>query len=270
MKNLKQIVTTVGFILLMMYPNLDCAQLTSNKNKEFKTKIVLDYLLIAQNHSKGLDYIYKQVSKLGKTKIQNLDKKIESLTWQYIENQSQGRYAHKEFIKNDLKFLSIQDLNNSKTEQKFNFKGIKDKFLLKIVNDVKSVLLNNSLTLDKKLQTIESKIKVVEKINESDEKKIVLTGLYIGKNSLNYWMNNGIKWETLFNKQTRFSFNWGSVAWSDAFGAIGMASELFISGTAQGMIAASGPAGAVGVGMVIAAGAIMGSATDAAYQLAYQ
>jgi hypothetical protein len=109
----------------------------------------------------------------------------------------------------------------------------------------------------------------------SDEEKFIFyTGTSVAKNSLKYWNDNITEWSQLFETTKGYkmsskgfwdSFNWGAIGISDAAGAVGMAANLVLNGTGAAM-AATGPGGWVGIGLVVAASSIGSSATAFAAQ----
>jgi len=117
---------------------------------------------------------------------------------------------------------------------------------------------NVSITVNK-IKRIESKIKEGCKNRDTT---ILLSVSVVGRYSLLYWEQNYNKWVNKFGNSKKYpDINWRTVAKDDAISAGITATHLAVSGTGEA-IAATGPEGWIGLGMIIAGSAIEGSAAS--------
>ncbi len=239
-----------------------------NNETNFLTKV--DIKKIGIEHNKGLEYVF---TKIKKDNIKRFSKKNISEFNILINKYSIDYAISKGLSKKDSYLINTQYKSMNKLSNNENFSEQLQSFLSELES------LSNSDKDDWEINDYFTFISDLEnEINGSnindDEKFIALVGTSVAKSSLVYWNEHISEWADLFvdengnkisNKSFWDNFNWGAIAISDAAGAVGMAANLALNGTGAAM-AATGPGGWVGIGIVIAASSIGSSATAFAAQ----
>lgn len=134
--------------------------------------------------------------------------------------------------------------------------------IMKYLN-LKDLMLDSKKDIDIKIKELSNYVPT-KQLRDDYEYTMIITMAKVGKSSLEYWKSKGDAWQTALGINTAKKdgdFNWSIIGFSDAAGAVGMAAGMVANGSAAAMIAAGGPGGAVGVGLCIAAGGIMSSAS---------
>lgn len=266
-----------------------CNEPTNSENIEFanKEKIQSVLQLVGQDHNKGLEYIYTQLS-LEKSTPQNFNELINSINAKTNTFLGSGTESFvRENLDNAKNYasISIQNVrekraNNAKISESENLwkSSDNDKFTTKqkeLLSYLNGAINDESLGFQETLDVF-AKIRSRAKAECSEQEVFtVLAAVEVGVNSLTYWHKNIDKWANLmddiesksFNGRGNLAivakkdFNWKSVAKSDVSGAVGTAVGI-------GVVAlVSGPVGWGAAGAGVLGGAVGASATDAVNQL---
>ncbi len=239
----------------------------------------VDVNFIGKEHNKGLDFVLNKIKEDNKNSFSR--RSISDFTT-LVEQYSKEYALENGLSQNDSELILFYDntINtSSKTSKEGNLME-NNSFSL----ELQSLLddLNSLSASDKDDWEINDYLNYISDLenqaNNSDlsdeEKFIFFSGSSVAKNSLEYWDNNIAEWTELFEdtggdrmsaRGFWDSFNWGAIGISDAAGAVGMAANLALNGTGAAM-AATGPGGWVGIGLVVAAASIGSSATAFAAQ----
>lgn len=239
----------------------------------------VDVNFIGKEHNKGLDFI---LNKIKEDNNNSFSRKSISDFSRLVEQYSKDYAIENGLSQNDSKLILFYDntINNSSRNSEQENLMENSSFsseLQSLLNDLNS--LSDSDKDDWKITDYLTYISDLEnQANNSglsdEEKFIFFSGSSVAKNSLEYWNNNISEWAELFedtegNRMTVRSFwdnfNWGAIGISDAAGAVGMAANLTLNGSAAAL-AASGPGGWAAIGLVVAASSIGSSATAFAGQ----
>lgn len=258
MKNFK------SFSLLSLSITLFVASCSSNSSEEDynenlnnslfakqSNRLLWDADLVANKHNEGLDYIYNHLNQAPLSNQENTNTFLDNKTSEFIllnglEQQYAGNIPDL-IIDEDI----IEFENGISTNQSPDFSY--EYFYLK------NLLLDENKSTADKINSL-ANYQPTRNIKDDLEYTMIITMSKVGKASLEYWNTKGSSWQAAVGN-TEAKFNWGIIGFSDAGGAVTAAAGLWASGTGAAMIAAGGPGGAVGVGLVIAAGAIGSSAT---------
>ncbi len=273
--NIFQKITTAFFILIII------SSCTKNNDEQLLNENPLskvDVNFIGKEHNKGLDYVLAKIKQDNKNFSRRSISEFSTLVEQYSKE-----YAIKNGLtQEDSKLILFYDNTihiSSRTSEEENLM-VNSNFspeLQDLLDDLHSLSDSdkNDWEISDFLNYISDLENQANNLGLSDEEKFIFfSGTTVAKNSLEYWNNNIAEWAELFedSKGNRMSakslwdeFNWGAIGISDAAGAVGMAARLVVSGSGAAM-AATGPGGWVGIGLVVAAGAIGSSATAFAAQ----
>lgn len=277
--NLKLYIFRKSFIYFSIIVFSSC---TENINEELLNETYLsnvDVNFIGTLHNKGLDFVFIKIKKenrnsFSKKSISEFSLLVNQYLKEYVvENGlSQNDIKHIMFYDNTINILS----KTSKEENLMNNNSFSSELqnLLDALNGLSdsnkdSWEINDYLTY---ISDIENQ---ANSSGLSDKEMFILyTGTSVAKNSLKYWNDHIAEWSQLFENTKGYkisakgfwdNFNWGAIGISDAAGAVGMAANLVLNGTGAAM-AATGPGGWVGIGLVVAASSIGSSATAFAAQ----
>lgn len=277
--NLKLYIIKKAFFFLLIIVFSNC---TENINEEKLNETSLsnvDVNFIGTLHNKGLDFVFNKIKKENKNSFSK--KSISDFS--LLVNQYLKEYVIENGLsQNDSKLILFYDNTIdilSKTTEKENLMSNNSfsselQNLLDALNDL-SVSNKDNWEINDYLTYISDLENQANSSGLSDEEKFIFyTGTSVAKNSLKYWNDNITEWSQLFETTKGYkmsskgfwdSFNWGAIGISDAAGAVGMAANLVLNGTGAAM-AATGPGGWVGIGLVVAASSIGSSATAFAAQ----
>jgi hypothetical protein len=230
---------------------------TTNNNllEKSSNKLMWDPELVAITHNNGLDYIYTQLDEtpISDQKQTNLFYGNKSLEF-VLQNGLDSKYDENvpdKFIDDDIRDFENSLSTNHSQSFSYEYYFLKD------------LMLDSKKDIDTKIQEL-SNYEPTKKLRDDYEYTMIITMAKVGKSSLEYWKSKGDAWQTALGNNTAKrdgDFNWSIIGFSDAAGAVGTAAGMVVNGSAAAMIAAAGPGGAVGVGLCIAAGGIMSSAT---------
>lgn len=277
--NLKLYIIKKAFFFLLIIVFSNC---TENINEEKLNETSLsnvDVNFIGTLHNKGLDFVFNKIKKENKNSFSK--KSISDFS--LLVNQYLKEYVIENGLsQNDSKLILFYDNTIdilSKTTEKENLMSNNSfsselQNLLDALNGL-SVSNKDNWEINDYLTYISDLENQANSSGLSDEEKFIFyTGTSVAKNSLKYWNDNITEWSQLFETTKGYkmsskgfwdSFNWGAIGISDAAGAVGMAANLVLNGTGAAM-AATGPGGWVGIGLVVAASSIGSSATAFAAQ----
>lgn len=123
---------------------------------------------------------------------------------------------------------------------------------------------NQNMRLSDAISQIEGlERKAVKNLTKTEDQFVFFVYSRIAIHSLTYWHNNLDNWVIAFSGTKKvsgpFGISWGNAAKSDVVSAGVGALHLAVSGTGAAMLA-GGPAGWVGIGAVVVAEGIIGSA----------
>jgi hypothetical protein len=267
-----------------------CNEPASSGSIEFTNKEQIQSVLqlVGQDHNKGLEFIYTQLS-IEKSTPQNFNELINSIKTKTNTFLSSGTESFvRENIDNAKNYasISIQDVrqkraSNAKISESENLwkptdndkLTTKQKELLSYLNDA---INDESLGFQETLKVFET-VRIRAK-SECSEQEVftVLAAVEVGVNSLTYWHENIDKWANLMAdierkssngrvgnlaKVAKKDFSWKSVGKSDVSGAVGAAVGVGVAAVV------TGPPGWAAGGAAVAGGAVGASATDAVGQL---
>lgn len=235
----------------------EIVDVTTNNNLLAKSgsKLMWDPELVATTHNDGLDYIYTHldetpISDQNQTNLFFGDKSIEFV----LQNGLDSKYEENvpdEFIDDNIKDFENSLSTNYSQDFSYEYYFLKD------------LMLGSKKDIDTKIQELSNYVPT-KPLRDDYEYTMIITMAKVGKSSLEYWKSKGDAWQTALGNNTAKKdgdFNWSIIGFSDAAGAVGMAAGMVANGSAAAMIAAGGPGGAVGVGLCVAAGGIMSSAS---------
>ena len=234
----------------------------------------VDLNKIGEEHNKGLDYVLNQIKNENKKSFsrRNIN------DFNSLINEYSIKYAElKGLSTEESQLITIHDINiqfSARLSENNEFSDELNSFLVQLESlsdsDKDDWKLSNYLTflIDLETQAQNSSL-------SDDEKFIFLSGTSVAKHSLEYWSENVDEWADLFENENGNRtmsaqgfwdrFNWGAIGISDAGGAVSSAAGLALSGTGAAMVA-GGPAGWIGIGLVVGASAIISSGTAFAAQ----
>lgn len=239
----------------------------------------VDVNFIGKEHNKGLDFVLNKIKEDNNNSFSRRSISDFSIL---VEQYSKEYALENGLSQNDSELILFYDntinISSRNSEQENLMENSSFSLELQnLLNDLNS--LSDSDKDDWEINDYLIYISDLEnQANNSglsdDEKFIFFSGSSVAKNSLEYWDNNIAEWAEFFeytegNRMSARgfwdSFNWGAIGISDAAGAVGMAANLALNGTGAAM-AATGPGGWVGIGLVVAASSIGSSATAFAAQ----
>jgi hypothetical protein len=265
---------------VLTFLTFSCSE-TGNSESNSKEQMQVYLVKAGQDHNKGLDFIFDQLS--GETttakNFSQLINSIEGKTNMFLEKSSESVQYQNINLAKKYASVSIKDVRLGRTrnarvkesDELWNFSDAnkltsKQKELLSTLNDA---MTNDSLGLQETLNAFEI-IRTKAKLECSDKEAfVVLAAVEVGVNSLAYWHQNIDKWKALAAKiegrnasgKTGSIFSWKSVAKSDVSGAVGAAVGVGV------ISVVSGPPGWAAGGGAVLGGAVGASATNAVDQL---
>ncbi len=206
--------------------------------------------LVATVHNNGLEYIYNDFENIPNTSQNDTNSFLASKAREFVLEQGlDSKYSENVPAITDFDISNFENSIASNYSSSFSYEYF---YLKNLMIDDKKSLSDKILSLSNYTPT--------RTFNDDLEYTMIITMAKVGKASLEYWKDKGGEWQNSLNN-SQAKFNWGAIGISDAGGAVTAAAGLWASGTGSAMIAAAGPGGAVGVGLVIAGGAIGSSAT---------
>jgi len=246
----------------------------SIKNKSETTLNPSEFDYIGIRHNSILDSIYHSLASNSANftlaQALNKSKQITDSEINYVTPLNADGEAYigtrmnlvVDFFNDDNEHLPETGMYNEEMESSAELKSLLDD-LNQVYLDIED---NGNLPLQDVLQDIYSLENHAADILTSDSELFIFY-IYsrISVHSLSYWHENLTKWETSFGGNNKVSgpygISWGNAAKSDAVSAGVGAVHLAVSGTGAAMLA-GGPAGWVGIGAVVVAEGIIGSASS--------
>jgi hypothetical protein len=247
---------------------------------------VFDYEQLGVEHNRGLDYVFEYLKKEGNDKDSNLKSSknqfllAKEATEKYMNQKSIYKGYNYAFSSNFPDLTSSLHSNSLKSAavplEDIILSELQTEDAVSIFKEITSTLFERQLNFAGILNNLS---KIEKKIDQdsSDRDKIILKSIcVVARHSMNYWHKNYDKWIIEFSGANKITgtkvrlkstategdiddINWSAVAASDALAAGVGATHLVISGTGQ-LIAATGPVGWLGLGLIVTGYAIEGSA----------
>lgn len=281
----------VNFITILVIIVLSACnkmEITSSLQKNYKLSIA-DFDYVGQLHNKGLDYSLKKIkiktnsTNSGYLKRNKLIELQQKITSDYIKEQKTSNTIKIEAL-SEIK-AGIKDFSVFSSEQKSSFnkflkgKILPDTLFNKLSDNAQFLLLKifkiavdsdtNLNSLINRIDNIQQKAVNTLPINEQF---FILSTASIEKYSLEYWKKNYNKWKlssyTSKGKSAKNidDINWKAAGMADVGGAAMAALSLAVSGTGAAM-AATGPAGWSGIGLVVVGRGLQASAARMLWDL---